>query len=377
MSFAVFLKPIADEFGWTRQSVSSVFGVSALVAALFAPAAGALIDRVGARRVVIPCLSVAALVFAARAFVTPPFWHLVALFATTGVVGLGCAPMAYVRLVSSWFDERRGQALGFAVAGAALGGMVHPALAHVLINRVGWRTAQLVLGALMLGLGVPAVAAFLRTRPVAPATTRPAGAPAAVRGAMATRAFWIVALGTLCDSIVNSSVTVHLPALVTDRGFGAGTGAVALSTLGAATFLGRLSSGWLLDRFVAPYVAAGLLAISTAGVLLFVGAESAAAHFVAAALVGFGMGGDADVTPYLLTRYFGLSAFSTLYGWTFTATALAWAIGPTLMGRAFDVSGSYGPHLTRLAVMLAVASAAMCLLPRRAAPAPDLAYGRL
>ena len=53
------------------------------------------------------------------------------------------------------------------------------------------------------------------------------------------------------------------------------------------------------------------------------------------------MGGEADVTPYLLSRYFGLRSFSTLYGLTWTAYAVAGAIGPVLMGRAFDVTGSY------------------------------------
>lgn len=379
MSFAVFLKPMVDEFGWSRQAVASVFGVSALVAALFAPAVGTLIDRVGARRVVIPCLTAAALVFAMRAFVTPPFWHLVVLFAVTGLVGLGCAPVAYVRLISTWFDERRGQALGFAVAGSALGGMVHPALAHALIEALGWRQAALALGGLMLVLGVPIVIAFLKPR--VEMARRSAGRivseGASARVALASRAFWLVALGTLCDSVVNSSVTVHLPAMVSDRGLGAGVGALALSTMGAATFLGRLSSGWLLDRFFAPYVAAGLLALSSTGVLLFSGVDSVPSALVAAALVGFGMGGDADVTPYLLTRYFGLGAFSTLYGWTFTATAMAWAVSPTVMGRAYDVSGSYGPHLVRLAVMLATAAAIMLALPRYARPAPEAVHGTL
>lgn len=52
------------------------------------------------------------------------------------------------------------------------------------------------------------------------------------------------------------------------------------------------------------------------------------------------MGGEADVTPYLLARYFGLRSFSTFYGFTWTAYALASAIGPVLMGRAFDATAS-------------------------------------
>ena len=81
-----------------------------------------------------------------------------------------------------------------------------------------------------------------------------------------------------------------------------------------------------------------------------------------------GMGGEADVTPYLLTRYFGLRAFSTLYGAMFVATAIAWAVGPSLMGRSFDATGSYTPHLQLMATLLVAAGALMLTLPRYARP---------
>ena len=93
-----------------------------------------------------------------------------------------------------------------------------------------------------------------------------------------------------------------------------------------------------------------LLALAALGTFLLSGAESLAIGLVAAALIGFGMGGEADVTPYLLSRYFGLRAFSALYGLTWTVYAVAGAMGPVLMGKAFDLTGSYEPLLVRLAL---------------------------
>jgi MFS family permease len=81
-------------------------------------------------------------------------------------------------------------------------------------------------------------------------------------------------------------------------------------------------------------------------------------------LIGIGAGGEAAMTPYLLTRYFGLRAFSTLYGLTWTFYAAAGAIGPVLLGKAFDVTGSYAYLLGILAAALAVAAAMNLLLPR-------------
>jgi hypothetical protein len=84
----------------------------------------------------------------------------------------------------------------------------------------------------------------------------------------------------------------------------------------------------------------------------------------AAGLIGFGMGGESDVTPYLLSRYFGIRSFSTLYGFTWTAYAIAGAVGPIVMGRAFDAMGSYSGLLVWLAAVTLAAGSLMLLLPR-------------
>ena len=103
---------------------------------------------------------------------------------------------------------------------------------------------------------------------------------------------------------------------------------------------------------------------TAAGILLLATARSAPAGLMAAALIGFGLGGEADITPYLLTRYFGLRSFSTLYGFTWTAYAIAGAIGPVVMGRAYDATGSYTTLLTMLALATFVSASLFAFLPR-------------
>jgi MFS family permease len=110
-------------------------------------------------------------------------------------------------------------------------------------------------------------------------------------------------------------------------------------------------------------VAFGLLGTAALGTFLLAGAQSLEMGVIAAALIGFGMGGEADVTPYVLSRYFGLRSFSTLYGLTWTFYAVAGAVGPVLMGRAFDATGSYEALLVQLAVATLAVAALMLLLP--------------
>ncbi len=90
---------------------------------------------------------------------------------------------------------------------------------------------------------------------------------------------------------------------------------------------------------------------------------------LAAMCIGFGSGGELDITPYLLSRHFGLRSISTLYGFNWTAWALAAAAGPILMGRAFDATGSYAGALFELGVITLVAAGLMLTFPATPATA--------
>lgn len=160
---------------------------------------------------------------------------------------------------------------------------------------------------------------------------------------------------------INGAV-IHLSPLLGDRGISARDAAFAVSTLGGASLLGRLLTGYLLDRFFGPRISLLLLSISGCGVLLLATVPSLTCGVIAAFLIGLGMGGESDVVPYLLTRYFGLRSFSTLYGFTWTAYAVATALSSVLMGRIFDLTGSYQSLLLQIAGLTFLAGALMLLM---------------
>jgi len=323
--------------------------------AVCSPPLGLLLDRVSARRVIIPALTIFGCAFASLALLTPRLWHLYAVFVVIGIVGNGTAQMAYTRAVSSWFESRRGVALSVMLSGGAFGSMVLPPIAQALIDAAGWRTAFAVLGLMVLVVGLPGVVAFVRERPAAPGLTQPA-CGASVRDGLASRAFWILVVVLFCSSIAQNGAITHLAALLTDRGVSAAGAALAVSALGAAGLAGRLATGW--------HVSFVLLVLAAAGTYLLSWADTLPAGILGAAMIGFGMGGESDITPYMLSRYFGLRSFSTLYGLTWTAYAVAGAIGPVLMGQAFDATGSYEALLARLAAATLAVAAITLLLPR-------------
>jgi len=362
-TFGVFLKPLAAEFGWSREAISAAFGLAALAVAACSPPLGWMLDRFPARRIILPCVAIFGSAFAFLSLLTPHLWRLYAVFIVLGMVGNGTAHLAYSRPLSSWFQARRGLAFALLLSGGALGAIILPPAAEALIAAAGWRRAFAVLGGISLAVGLP-LAWQVRERPgTAPAAKRLLpGAPAGE--GLRSRIFWTILAVLFANSLNQNGVITHLAALLTDRGIPPARAALAMSAMGGAVLGGRMLTGWLLDRYFAPRVSAALMAVAALGTFLLASAQSLAMGALAAALIGVGMGAEADVTPYLLTRYFGLRAFSTLYGFSWTAYAIAGAIGPVVMGKAFDATGSYGTFLSALALGMLVAAALMLSLPR-------------
>jgi MFS family permease len=368
-TFGIFLKPIAETFSWNRESVSGAFGIAAMTAAVCAPITGMLLDRFGPRGVILPAIVIFGGAFASISLLTPHLWHLYLLFVVFGVVAMATSQVAYSRAISTWFHGRLGTALAFGMCGSALGAMILPPIAQRLIDALGWRQAAVTIGIAILAIGLPTVLAFVRERP----GTRTAAGRVAVSGATVGEGlrdyrFWIIVVVLFSISIAQNGAITHLSALLTDRGLHPDRAAIAVSALGGAALFGRLATGWLLDRFFAPWVSFALLALAALGVFILSSASTLSSGVVAAVLVGFSMGGEADVIPFLVARYFGLRSFSVLYALTWTFYAVAGAIGPVLMGKAFDASGSYTTLLIWIAGSILVVAPLMLVLPRYETP---------
>ncbi len=364
-TFGVFVRPLSAQFGWSREGISRGFGLAALSVAFCSPALGRWLDRYGPRRVILPCVAVFGCGIASLALLRSHLWQFYATCILLGAVGNGAAHLSYARAISTWFRRRLGMALAFVMLGAGMGAMILPLLAQTVISRSGWRAAYGLLGGIALVVGIVPTWAFVRER----LQKEDDPAPVALTGmtwqqGVRTYPFWIIVVALFVGSITMNGAITHMAALLTDRGVTPGSAALCASMLGGVSVLARLGVGSLLDRYFGGRVAMLVYLFTAAGIFLLARANSFVAGCLAAALIGFGAGGEADITPYLLTRYFGLRAFSTLYGLTWTFYAVAGAIGPILLGRAFDLTGSYAPVLEALAVATALAAVLLILLPQ-------------
>lgn len=367
-TFSVFLKPLSAQFGWSREAVSAGFGFAAITVGACSPAIGLLLDRFRPRRIILPCMAAFGVGFASLAFLRPHLWQFYGTCIVIGIVGNGAAQLAYSRAIVTWFRDRLGMALAIVMAGSAIGSIILPLVAETFISHRGWRAAYLGLGMLALALGLPLTWRYVHEREDREQiNVQPSGQPglSGVSWQQGLRSFpfWILIAAILLMAFSQNGVLAHLDALMTDRGVPVEGAALTLSVMGGASLLGRLAVGALLDRFSARRVAFVMLLPPAFGILIFSRAATLASGCLATALIGIGAGTEADVIPYLLTRYFGLRSFSTLYGLTWTFYAFAAGIGPVILGRAFDLTGSYVSTLRMFALTVAVGATLMLFLP--------------
>ena len=354
-SFSVFFKSLANNFHASRTSITLAFAAANLMSSIGSPIAGRFADRWGTRNVIVCATSVFGLLLISMLFFSSSLWRVYVIFLCAGLIGGGgAAPVPYGKVISEWFDKKRGLALGLTMIGVGIGAILMPSIAQRLILAFGWRAAYAVLGCAVLIVPTSVVALVMKDSPqklglfadgeiskqfeLKPRIEQN-GVPS--RAALNSSTFWLMASALFLVGISVHGCVIHLVPLLTDRGVSPTTAAFVSSVLGVAILFGRVGSGYLLDRLFAPIVAGCFFGAAALGMCLFWAGAGGKMVFVAALLVGLGMGAEVDVIAYMTGRYFGLRSFGEIYGYFFAIYTLSGALGPIVMAEGFDHSGSY------------------------------------
>jgi MFS family permease len=370
-TFGIFVKPLAETFGWSRSAISFAFSLVALMVSLYAPVVGTFVDRFGPRKVIVCGAVVFGSGFCSFWFLSGSLWQFYGSYLLTAFGGACLTSIPFATAISRWFVRQRGIALGMMGTGVFLGGMYAPPLVTYVITHADWRWAYVMLGLLVWGIAIPTIGLFLvespqqiglrpdgRTeeepsQPIA-ASHRASGRDCTLAEARRTVPFWCMAVSFgLLSGALHGCIT-HLAPLLTDTGLSPQQAASALMLLAGMGVLGRIIAGYLVDRFPAHLVAAGLFLIVAVGLLAGLNAGDQRLAFVFAAMIGLGFGAETDLMPYLIGHHFGLAAFGKIFGWLYGAFAFGAVLGPLLMGRVFDTTGSY-----QIALMILIPATAL------------------
>jgi MFS family permease len=380
-AFGVFLKPVTEDLGIGRALMSSGLIITSTLNALGCLPLGYLIDRFGVRRVMMPGIILYALGIAGWSLLAPSPWIIYATFLGAGLFGAIGSPVPYGAMLSLWFDRHRGLAIGVAMAGVGLGVAIVPQLAAFFIRSYGWRWAYVDLALTTVVLAWLPVAIFLREPTIRDRTKQAdvaiadgslpgMSAMAAIKGSWR---FWALTLAFFLAIISINGTLTHIVALLTDRGVPLQVATGLLSAAGIALLIGRILSGWCLDRFFGPYVAIGFFIIPMIGIALLGSGAGGMVPFAGAILCGLSVGAEVDIMAFFVSRYFGLKAYGKIYGTMFAAFSFANGFGPSIAGWSFDRFHSYRPAFMIFEVLLVLTC--ILLTPLGAYPYPARGRG--
>jgi len=332
---AVFLEPLAAEFGWPRADVSAAYSVATIATGLGGIAMGYFADRMPVRRVALLGALVPGVGFLFLSALQTTR-ELYALYALMGLFGIGAVMAPMNSLASLWLARNPGLAIGIVSAGGAAGQGLVPYFARTLIVTEGWRQAYWTLGLVFIGVMLP-LALLLRDAPRA----GPAAAARHSNGKSRVQLLALLSLAAALCCVCMATPLVHVVTLGSDRGLGGRDAAGLLAALMIAGMAGRVVFGRVADRFGSLNTYVATSAGQTALAFLFPYATGAAQLYVLSALFGLVFSGVMTsfltcAREYAPAGRIGLAIGVVMFfGW------IGMAIGAWQGGLFYDICGDY------------------------------------
>ena len=357
---SVLIHPFEDEFGWSRTAIASAASLNLLLLGLFAPVGGWLIDRVGARRVILGCLTAIVVGLAGTVFIQE-LWHLIFLWGIILGVATGVTPPLGASIASRWFIDRRGLAIGIMTNANTAGQVIYLPLLMALVVGSGWRSALWAMAAASAVL-LPAIWFWMRDNPadvgLEPYTSAQAKASSKNRiyargdirpvsmshiaAVFKTSTFWILSgCFFICGVTANGLIGTHLIPHAIERGIPQMTAAMAVGIMGGASFVGTTFSGWMVDRVDPRKVLAVVYALRGSSLFILPYVSEAPGLFLFAVLYGLDWYASGPATTTIIARVFGTDRVGRIFGLVFVFHQLGGATAAITGGWARVHFGDY------------------------------------
>ena len=377
-SLAVFLRPITEATGWSYTAVSSAMTLNFLAMGAAGFGWGALSDRIGPRKVVVAGAVLLGLgLFLASHAQTPLQFQLAFGLIVGTAVGSFFTPM--IAAVMGWITERRGLAVSLVSVGVGVAPLTMSPFTAWLITQTDWRTAQLVLAAVVWATLIPA-ALFVRSPPkLDPGLRRDDGNARGDGGgmtfgaAMRSTPFIILALTFFACCAAHAGPIFHTVSYAMICGLPTVTAVTIYSVEGLAGLGGRLALGVMADRFGVKRVLIGGLLLQAIAAGAFIYASQLGEFYLVAATFGFAYGGVMPLYAVLAREYFGQRHLGAIFGAAAMVSSVGMALGPALGGWIFDTFGRYTwMYLGSAAIGLGAVAMALAFPPVGTRIAPQL-----
>lgn len=363
----IFMPALENAYGWKRGDIA--LGVSLHTATIFLGSAlvGRLADQVNPGKLAAVSMAAFGGGLIAVSFLIHDIFTLWMAYILLTVIGLGTAPVVLLKPVVSAFTVRRGLALGIAMSGTGIGAFLLPPYVASLIDGGDWRLGYRGLGWIAL-IVAPILWMTLGRRSGILSNLVAPGAATQLAGmdfseAWRTPTFWLLSIITVTSGFGMGGTATHIIPYLTDQGVAVSDAAFFASILGIGSISGRLIGGFALDAVQRPAIGTLFLGSGVAGImtLFFFGAPAAA---IAALLIGFMIGAEIDLVAYFTSRYFGMRAHATIFGWNYGMIALGSSSAPFIVGLLRDHHGNYDIGFSIAAAFILVGALTCLMLGR-------------
>lgn len=372
-SFALFVVPWLESFGISRSEAMLAIFAFQVSMGLLSPVFGRMMDSYPMRNLVVLggiCTSTGlCLISQATAF-----WQIVLLHVTFLPVGMMlCGTLASQIMVSKWFTEKRGLAIGISAMGTSLGGLTIPLLTNRLIEGLGWQDAMFYLGLMVAVVILPLNLWVLRREPpkqeVLESDSNNLDARAwGTREILATRNFWIPVVGLIPINAAFGGVQFNIGAYVADLGMTQTLAAQLIALASISMIVGKFVFGSLGDRTDHRYLYWFMSGLLLMALYFYQGNPDWEALMMAAALQGFATGGVMPMMAIMYASRFGTFSFGRVLGLVQLFLMIG-SFGSIFSGWMYDLTQSYDAAFWTFAALLLPCMAAMAFLPSPSRPA--------
>jgi MFS family permease len=365
--FGLFIEPLETEFGWSRTQISASLSFVAL-GTLTGPFVGIMIDKHGAKPVMLISVALTGLSFLLRPFMTE-LWHFYAISALQFVAFNGTVMLPAGRLVGIWFKKNKGRALGLTMMGNNFGGLALTPIIGLVLVVSSWQAAYYVVAGMFL-IAFVYTFVFVDENPppdevtsgdVPQGTGRPIprrGLPqltgATMHEALRSRNFYILAIIIPIGSLAFAVLLPHMIANFTHAGISVRTATGALSMLAAGGMLGKVVFGMLGERISGRNAMMISFSVTIVGIVLMLDPGPIALVWVSSALFGFGMGAFGPLYTLVVQDNFGLRSYGAISGLLSLTSGVTFAAGPILGGLTYDLTDTYWPAFGGVAAVIGV-----------------------
>lgn len=365
-SWGIWIKPFQEEFGWTRAEIGLGQGLTTLAIVVGAPFAGGLIDKIGLKKMATISLFLYGVCIYLFSLMSGSLWMFYLLSLVMAFAALPSTPIGFTRAVNAWYDKNRGLALGISLTSTGIGGFLIPKFLTPYVGENGWRDGYFLLFLIVM-IAIPFVWFLLRDQPPEDdetTTTRNIKKVGlTLNEAAKTQTFWKLATIFFLISVAVIGLIPSFIPLLQDAGMSPKEAGGFAAYLGLSVMIGRLLTGFLIDRFFAPYVLAIVFTIVACGcVALGLGGIQYA--LLAAIALGLAIGAEVDLIGYFAAKYFGLKNYGSIYGAMYSIFSLGAILSPIMAGYIWDRTGNYNLALFIAAILVMLAVVVGFFLPK-------------